>query len=379
MLRKWITNHNHYSTLKAELKNIIKEKPISTLSKEEKKLILSIREKTKQKNRNNVTRTTAYLEYFKLYPEVHWSLLAHLVSRNAGWNMTDLKGEFLTRLLTPKEQNDFYLFLERGNWLIFQDAYPQLLLYEASKKQNTSLFHLLTHLNVSRFMEPFWMDFWKNQSSSLLTTALIINEQNYIESRVILNDQYQKNVLHTILFRLQDVFDLNHILIPYEMQSTKKTNFVGGTVHHFSSLEDRILLGKKLYHDLYSIKSRLNYIMSWTDQHPHTGSRHDFWPHLFTENKKTFPGSNQMLPHTPIEPNKNSPRIYSPNLKDVWEDWTHSAAEEGDWFKDMAMFPLVKKKINDKEENVLNHYWNTIEKLEIAVFAKKLFTRHPHY
>ncbi|MCA1009579.1 DUF2515 domain-containing protein [Halobacillus halophilus] len=376
MIRKWINNHNQYTTLKLELKNKLKEEPISNLSKEERKLIQSIRDKTKIRNKNNVTRTTAYLEYFKLHPEIHWCLLAHLVSRNAGWNMTDLKGEFLIRLLTPKEQNDFFLFLERGNWLIFQDAYPQLLLYEESKKQNVSLFHLLNHLNVSRFMEPFWVNFWKDKSSSLLTTALIINEQNYIESRVMLNDQYQKNVLHTILFRLQDVFDLNHILIPYETQSTKKVNFVGGTVHHFSSLEDRILLGKKLYHDLYSIKSRLKYIIIWAEQHPHTGSRHDFWPHLFTEIKKMFPDSNQMLPHTQIDLNKKSPRIYSPNLKDVWEDWTHSTAEEGDWFKDMKMFPFVKKKINDKEENVLNHYWETIEKLEIAVFAKKLFTRY---
>ncbi|MGP4074305.1 DUF2515 domain-containing protein [Halobacillus sp. K22] len=375
MLRKWITNRNQYSLLKAELKNKLKENPTSIPTTEESRLILDIRDQTKTKNRNNVTRTTAYQEYFTFHPEVHWALLAHLVSRNAGWNMTDLKGEFLPRLLTPKEQIDFYLFLERGNWLIFQDAYPQLLLYEASKKKNIPLFHLLPHLNVSPFMESFWMHFWNNHSSSLLTTALIVNEQNYIESRVIRNEQYQKNVLDTVLFRLQDVFDLNHILIPYQTPGIKKTNLIGGTVHHFSSLEDRILLGKKLYLDLYSIKSRLNQIITWTEQYPHTGSRHDYWPLLFTKVKNTAPGPNQMLPHTPVDLNKNSPRIYSPNLEDAWKDWIHSSAEEGDWFKDMAMFALVKKKINPKEENVLNHYWNTIEKLEIAVFAKNFFTQ----
>ncbi|MDR4948142.1 DUF2515 family protein [Neobacillus cucumis] len=46
--------------------------------------------------------------------------------------MTDLKGEFLTRLMTKKDRVLFFQFLERGNWLIFQDAYPQFLLYEES-------------------------------------------------------------------------------------------------------------------------------------------------------------------------------------------------------------------------------------------------------
>ena len=33
-------------------------------------------------------------------------------------------------------------------------------------------------------MTPFWEQFWQDQSSSPLTVALIINEQNYIEGRV---------------------------------------------------------------------------------------------------------------------------------------------------------------------------------------------------
>lgn len=45
-----------------------------------------------------------------------------MVSRNGGWNMTDLKGELLSHLLSESEQNDFFQFLERGNWLIFQDV-----------------------------------------------------------------------------------------------------------------------------------------------------------------------------------------------------------------------------------------------------------------
>ena len=52
---------------------------------------------------NNITRTKAYFDIYQKYPEIHWAFLGHMVSRNGGWNMTDLKGDFLTRLLTKKK------------------------------------------------------------------------------------------------------------------------------------------------------------------------------------------------------------------------------------------------------------------------------------
>src|SRR5699024_7697380 len=116
-------------------------------------LIRQIKESTRQLNLNNVTRTTAYFDYYRKHPEIHWALLGHMVSRNGGWNMTDLKGELLSKLLSEAEQKDYFLFLERGNWLIFQDVYPQLLLYEESLKRETSLFYLLSFFHVSIFME----------------------------------------------------------------------------------------------------------------------------------------------------------------------------------------------------------------------------------
>ena len=71
------------------------------------------------------------------------------------------KGDLYTKLLSEKDQFTFF-FLERGNWLIFQDVYPQFLLYEQSVKKQKS-FHLLPHLNVSTFMETMWnfLENWK--------------------------------------------------------------------------------------------------------------------------------------------------------------------------------------------------------------------------
>src|SRR5262245_496884 len=41
-------------------------------------------------NKNNLTRTNYYYAYWKTHPEVPWALMANLVSRNAGYQMTDL-------------------------------------------------------------------------------------------------------------------------------------------------------------------------------------------------------------------------------------------------------------------------------------------------
>ena len=93
-------------------KELHKTKPIiqKEISTQEKLLLQQIKEKTNLLNINNITRTQAYWDYYLRHPEIHWALLAHMVSRNAGWNMTDLKGTLLPRLLTEKERISFFTF-----------------------------------------------------------------------------------------------------------------------------------------------------------------------------------------------------------------------------------------------------------------------------
>jgi len=124
---------------------------VGSLLAGERELVEDIRKQTDLRNRDNVERTRAYLELYQRHPEIHWALLAHLVSRNAGWSLTDLRGELLPRLLSATEQRYLFLFLERGDWLIFRDAFPQLLLYEESVRRQTNLFHLLPHFHASVF------------------------------------------------------------------------------------------------------------------------------------------------------------------------------------------------------------------------------------
>jgi hypothetical protein len=330
-----------------------------------------IRIKTKERNLNNVTRTKAYLDFYRLFPQIHWAFLGHMVSRNGGWNMTDLRGELLSRLLNEQTKNDFFMFLERGNWLIFQDAYPQFLLYEESMKRNQKLFYLLPFLNISIFMETMWEHFWLTRNSNLLTIALVINEQSYLEKRIVQNPFYKNKVFHTLEFVLQDLLSFNHILFPFEGSLPGKTAIIGQTLHHFGSLRERILLGKRLYRLLFHNKNQLDKIKSWAFRHPHTGSRKDYWPDIFNDLNEGLPGVGftRRLKHCQLR--KGALRLYSPRLEYAWKNIDHPEAEAGDWFQDWRVIDYLQ----DEEENIngeiINEYCETLEKLELAALAKK--------
>src|SRR5689334_14447854 len=97
--------------IKEELKNKSNSAPAPfAVTKSERILVEKIMLKTKEDNLNNVKRTRAYLDFYLRFPDIHWAFLGHMVSRNGGWNMTDLKGEFLTRLMTKKDRVLFFQF-----------------------------------------------------------------------------------------------------------------------------------------------------------------------------------------------------------------------------------------------------------------------------
>lgn len=334
----------------------------------DRELIGQIRKTTQQKNRDNLERTRAYLEFYRAHDEIHWSLLAHLVSRNAGWNMTDLRGELLPRLLTKKEQADFFHFLERGNWLIFHDAYPQLLLYEESVRRKTNLFHLLPHLRVSLFMQAVWNHFWKTGDRGQLAVGLIINEQNFLEQHVMNESVYQDTVLRTPEFKLQERLHLNQILLPC-LQESSPPRLIGHTVSHFASLWERISLGKLLYSLLFHGPTNLEAAFGWASRQLHTGSRKDYWPHLFHDVNESIPGLpyKKKLENCQLKPGAS--RFFSPVLRHAWERVDHTAPSDRDWYRD----PGVMRHFSMQDEQVYKEigevYCRTLEKIELAVIA----------
>ena len=342
------------------------------LSVEDQQLLQRIRLKTEQLNVNNITRTKAYLDFYIAHPEIHWAFLGHMVSRNGGWNMTDLKGEFLTRLMNQQSKQDFFSFLERGNWLIFQDAYPQFLLYEESLCQNRNLFYLLPYLNISLFMKAIWSQFWVDRDAYFLAIALIINEQSYLEERIVKNPIYRKKVFQTFEFVLQDVLSFNQILFPFTNPKypTEKAALTGLTLHHFGSLHKRIVLGKDLYRLLFQEAGLLENVYHWAITHPHTGSRKDYWPDIFNDVHEGVPGLSFTRRLKSCQLRKGVPRLYSPRLMYVWRNVIHTPAESGDWFEDWRVVHYLKKELGPAKGQIVNEYCETLERLEIAAIAK---------
>ncbi|GIP24020.1 DUF2515 family protein [Paenibacillus sp. J22TS3] len=338
------------------------------LTPEDQRVIEEIEESVRMNNISNITRTEAYLKCYQAYPELQWSFLAHMVSRNAGWNMSDLRGGQMYPLLDETGKEVTYRFLERCNALIFQDAYPQLMLYMKSREIGSSLFYLLPHFHVSRFMRPFWDRFWLERGSALLAVGLIINEQNYIEKRVVRNPYFQNRVTEKANFHLHNWAGLNQIIFPLldldsvsaedgtPKQQEKQTldasscpeghipRLAGRILGDFSSLSTRITFGKNLYALLFGLASLRKGAEAFASLVPHTGSRADYWPALFTTDKDQALGPGlegmELLEQTSLPEGR---RLYAPKLLDAWGDTSYEPISREDWLQDHSALDGLSK------------------------------------
>ncbi|WP_462412000.1 DUF2515 domain-containing protein [Neobacillus sp. Marseille-QA0830] len=243
---------------------------MSYLTLHEQNIISQIREETKKRNIDNITRTNGYFSYFKKHPDIIWSFLASMVSRNGGWNMCDLEGSIFRQLLSSQVRKELFMTYERANWLIFHDAYPQLLLYHYSTKLNRPLFHLFPYFHISRFIQKEWQHYWQTKDIDRLTTALIINEQNVIQNPVIEHPIYKSKVFHSFVFNFQDWLHFSCVLFP-----TCGGEVYGASVNGFRSLSKRIGLGKRLVRILFHPRL-FPHFFEFADKTPHTGSRFDY-------------------------------------------------------------------------------------------------------
>ena len=250
------------------------------LTLQDKQIIRQIQSITEQKNMDNISRTDAYFAFYKRNPEISWSFLASMVSRNGGWNMCDLKGSVFPQILSPNTINQLFSTYERANWLIFHDVYPQLLLYEYSTKQNKMLFHLLPYFHVSVFMQKEWEKFWREKNSLRLLTSLIINEQNVIQKPVIEHPVYRNKVFHSLIFSFQDWLHFSSVLFP-----TCGGEVYGASVSGFRRLSNRIYLGRQLAKILFD-QRLFPYFLEFAEKTAHTGSRYDYEQYFKSPNQK---------------------------------------------------------------------------------------------
>jgi hypothetical protein len=341
-----------------------------TLSGEERGLCEQILAATREHNRNNVTRTAAYLDYFLEKPDIHWAFLAHMVSRNGGYQMTDLKGDLLSGLLEPGEAGAFFQFLERANYLIFGDAYPQLLLYAASRDAGRPLFHLLPALGVSRFMRVCWERYWTTRDAQLLTMALVVNEQNFIEHRVVQHPDYQK-VVESFEFQAQTFLNLTQVLFPYHPASKNpkesRLPLAGVQVDTFVPLSERIDTGRRLYAILFKNQEVYAGALRWARETPHTGSRADYWPEIFDQKKKEGLTKRDHPRLVGCNLRCKEEAIYSPRLVESWPDVRDPAPAGGqDWCVDSAAAAELYGKNPPDAPDISRRYCQTLALLDHA-------------
>ncbi|MEB3100488.1 DUF2515 family protein [Ferviditalea candida] len=357
---------------------------VPTLTERNRRICREVEKATLEANRTNVTRTEAYRDIYFRHPELHWALLAHMVSRNGGWNMTDLKGELLPRLLDGRQAESIFRLLERSNSLIFQDAYPQLLLYRESVRSGENLFHLLPQFHVSRFMQPFWSRFWQNRDPVPLTQALIVNEQNYIEGRVVRDPWFRKHVIDTPFFRAQALLQLNQVVFPYYPQETgPRTNgaspmlppasprLAGLVLENFADLSERIEFGKKLYAILFALADVHKGVLAFARTTKHTGSRADYWGHLFVPGSLPNPAGpyTERLEHCRLK--KHAPKLCSPGLSQAWEERPIDPPERYDWCADLSMLHYIGAGSPPRIFDITYEHCLGWNKIELAVLTEQ--------
>lgn len=280
-----------------------------SLSRNENELIELIKLETIRNNSDNISRTIAYQDYFFRVKEIHWSFLASMVSRNAGYNMTDLENQSYINGLSIKQRKQLYLTYERANWIIFSDAFPQLLLFEYSIKQNKPLFYLLKFFSVSSFMEIEWEKYWTDRDHERLVYSLIINEQNMIEKPVIHDEYFKHEVFDTISYKLQEQLKLSSVIFP-----NIYGELYGLSVFDFQEINKRIQIGKQLYSILFHDAIHESFC-EFAQHTIHTGSRNDY---------------EELVGITKSD---------NPKLRDVYPVIPHKRTAKYDWYSQSVIPP----------------------------------------
>jgi hypothetical protein len=266
-------------------------------------------------NVDNISRTNAYFQFYRLYPEIKWAFLASMVSRNAGYNICDLKSPRFMGILEKKTRDQLFLTYERANWLIFRDAYPQLLTYHFSRLENRPLFKSLKWWGVSKFMIEEWERFWLEKDEERLLKALITNEQNVIQEPILKHPLYKKKVFHSVLFWLEELLHFSTVLFP-----TMNGNLYGFSVTSFREVDARIDLGKRLASILFHSDLYPHFLL-YARKVEHTGSRKDYERFM----KEPFCSQTPML------------RWAFPIIEHhihTWKDWSQEVDIKDEWFVD---------------------------------------------
>ncbi|PYZ98379.1 hypothetical protein CR205_07235 [Alteribacter lacisalsi] len=317
------------------------------LKDKDKKILYAVKKEIESENYDNISRTEFYQKYYKRNPEIRWSYLASMVSRNAGWAMTDLKSRPFCELLQDSLRMRLFQTYERANWMIFSDACAQLLIYEWSKKEGAPYFHLLPQFGVSNWITEKWLQFWQRKDEEELLVALIVNEQNLIEKPVIKNHFDRHSVFGSSAYKLQDRLHFSTVLFP-----DTKGNLFGCSVHDFTKTKKRISLGRKLAWILFESPEKED-IMHFHDTVTPTGSRRDYQQFL-----------ERRYPKTPILRFAYGPVIHQ---REMNRDWSKTPGRHPN--RDLRTLKPITN------YSLLAWYEGKLEQLEAVVSVERLYQK----
>ncbi|MGM0864868.1 MAG: DUF2515 family protein [Bacillota bacterium] len=141
--------------------------------------------KVRDANLNNVSRTACYIDFFKKYPEIHWSFLAHMVSRNAGYHIPTFEIICFHTPCPKKGKMRFSNFLSCVTQPFFKMRILNYYYMNSGKVRGILLFIFLKKFNVSIFMKSIWNNFLTMSNKHVLTIGLIMNGQHMIQKRIL--------------------------------------------------------------------------------------------------------------------------------------------------------------------------------------------------
>jgi hypothetical protein len=227
-----------------------------------------------ERNGDNVSRTASYLELYAWTrehgPELPWLLMAHLVSRNAGYLMTDLARQLAgpagQDAAVAEAMRTLFVLLERGNFLIFYDAWHHVLAYLAGDHDE------LRPPRTPVFMCEAWRRYDRERTTPSATLErqlvldLVHNEQNLIERRAVHHPDLAPGLR---LLALIEASGRERPMVFPEVGDPLSEIRVGGFAH----LEKRIATGRRIFDEVLADRARRDAIFAWAMAHPHTGSR----------------------------------------------------------------------------------------------------------
>lgn len=258
------------------------------------------------RNADNVSRTASYLELYALTRamgrELPWVLMAHLVSRNSGYLMTDL-AVALERGNLPFSREalvEMFLFLERPNFVIFWDAWWHVAHHLLGRPMREG--------RTPRFVRDAWQRYERAAAGGVdaaleraLVLDLVANEQNLIERRTVHAPGFDRA---RALVRFADAMKTEQ---PIVLPVVRSSIVVGG----FLELDRRIAAGRRIFDEALADRAQRDAIYAWALAHPHTGSRevyggkatptiHAAWPEERV--LRLWPGVHAPPEHDPLWP-----------------------------------------------------------------------------